>query len=116
VRSLVDAIKSLPPRGPWPEIDDEAWWGDVLTDSRLGLPTAKRLENKTASFRLDQQTAQALTFSCERCGGQTTVNVADLIRAFGRDRNVRTIGQEVLKCPNKRARREGYGCPVRYRA
>jgi hypothetical protein len=116
VRSLVDVIKSLPARGPWPEVDEEAWWSEVLTDSRLRLPSAKRLENKTASFRLDQQTAEALTFSCERCHEQATVTVAELIRAFGRDRNVRTIGQEVLKCPNKRARREGYGCPVTYRA
>jgi hypothetical protein len=116
VRSLVDAIKSMLARGPWPKIDEEAWWSEVLTDSRLHLPTAKRLENKTASFRLDQQTAEALTFSCERCSQQTTVAVADLIRTFGRDRNVRTVGQEVLKCPNKRARREGYGCPVTYRA
>jgi hypothetical protein len=37
--------------------------------------------------------AETPTFSCERCGAQATVDAADLIRAFGRDRNVRTISQ-----------------------
>lgn len=114
VRSLVDAIKSLPARGAWPEMDEEAWWSDVLTDSRLRLPTAKKLADKTASLRLDQQTAEALTFSCERCHEQATVTVADLIRTFGPDRNVRTIGHHAMKCPNKRGRREGEECPVSY--
>jgi hypothetical protein len=58
----------------------------------LTLTDGQEAESKTASFRLDQQTAEALTFSCERCGQHATVPVADLIRAFGRDRNVRTIG------------------------
>lgn len=116
VRGLVGAIDSLPRRGPWPEIDEEAWWREVLEAARRRLPTAKKLADKTAKFRLDRQTAESLTFSCERCGAQATVTVADLVKTFGPDRNILTIGQHVLKCPNKRDRREGGECPVTYRS
>jgi hypothetical protein len=112
VRGLVDVIESLPRRWPWPEIDEEAWWRDVLADTRLRLPTVKKLADKTADLRLDRQAAETLTFSCESCGGQSTLTVADLIRTFGPDRNVRSIAQRVLKCPNKRGRREGGECPI----
>jgi hypothetical protein len=117
VRNLETAIKSLPARGPWPQIDEEAWWADVLTDTRLRSPSAKKLAEKSqdANFRIDRCPAKSLTFSCKRCGEEVTLAVNELCRKFGSDRNVHTIGQEVLKCPDGRSRREGYECPIKYR-
>ena len=107
--ALATAIASLPKRGPWPEIDEEAWWTDVLTDPRTSLPAAKRLSEKheNANLRLDRCPAKSLTFRCQRCGSQATVTLAELMDTFGRDRNVRTIGRHILGCKDKRAHREG---------
>jgi hypothetical protein len=49
VHSLVAAIHSLPTNGPWPEIDEEAWWSDVLTDRRLRPTSEKTLYEKVES-------------------------------------------------------------------
>jgi hypothetical protein len=118
VRSLEAVISSLPLPGSWAEIDEESWWADVLTDARARTPSEKniQLESRCANLRLDRSPAQSLTFTCHRCGANVTLKLDELNRAFGRDRNVHTIGREVLKCPEKRARREGYECPVTYRA
>jgi hypothetical protein len=109
VSALVTAIKSLPTRGPWPEVDEEAWWSDVLADRRLRRSTAKALSDKDddARQRLDRLPARSLTFSCKLCGQRATLTIAELIRTFGAERNVRTVGRHVLRCRDKGARREG---------
>lgn len=115
MQNLVTAIQSLPVRGPWPETDEEAWWEAVLTDWRTRPSNAKKLPNKDAALRLDRQPGEALTFSCEHCGQSATFTVAELCQNYGPDRNVRTVGVEVIKCKDKRVRREGYDCPISYR-
>jgi hypothetical protein len=104
-------------RNPWPEVDEE-WWKDVLADRRLRRSTAKSLSEKDedAGQRLDRLPVKSLTFSCEWCGQHATLKVAELIRMFGRDRNVRSIGRHVLKCKDRRSRREGEECPIKWQA
>jgi hypothetical protein len=46
VRALEVAIRSLPTRAPWPEVDEEGWWREVLADRRLRRPTANLLSDK----------------------------------------------------------------------
>ena len=118
VHSLVAAVQSLPANGPWPEIDEEAWWNEVLMDRRLRPSSEKKLYEKgeDARLRLDRLPCKSLTFSCKYCRQEITVSISDLIKAFGSDRNVRTIGREITKCRDKRARREGDECPIGYRA
>jgi len=117
-RALEIAIRSLPGNTPWPEIDEEAWWKDVLADRRLRLPKDKRLseQSRPAGLRLDRLPCKALRFACKNCGQQCTATVAELSRRFGSDRNVRTIGNQVLKCPAPHLRREGGDCPITYSA
>jgi hypothetical protein len=107
-RALEVAIYSL----------QEAWWRDVLADRRLRRSSAKTLAEKdeNAGQRLDRLPVKSLTFSCAWCGQRTVIKVGELIRMFGRDRNVRTIGRHVLKCPDRRPRREGEECPITYHA
>jgi hypothetical protein len=50
------------------------------------------------------------------CGERSTLTIAELVRTFGPDRNVDTIGKDVLKCRHKGSRREGYPCPTTYQA
>jgi hypothetical protein len=118
VRALEIAIRSLPSRAPWTEIDEEAWWADVLADRRARAPAAKTLAEKPehAELRLDRLPTRSLTFSCARCGRQVTVAVEDLRATFGGDRHVKTIGQHVIACKDKAWRRDGGKCPVTYRA
>jgi hypothetical protein len=117
VRGLLIAIQSLPARGPWPDIDEEAWWRDVLVDRRLRPSSDNRLSAKSADawLRLDRMPCRSLTFACKHCRQEAKFTVAELMQAFGGDRNVRTIGREVLKCGDKRAWRES-DCPIAYRA
>ncbi len=112
------AVRSLPARGLWPEVDEEAWWVDVLADRRLRRSAAKTLSEKDddARQRLDRLPVKALTFSCSRCGQSVTPKVAELVQMFGADRNVRSIGRHVLKCGDRGARREGEDCPITYQA
>jgi hypothetical protein len=72
--------------------------------------------DENAAQRLDRLPVKSLTFSCAWCGQRIVIKVAELIRMFGRDRNVRTIGRHVLKCRDRRARREGEECPITYHA
>jgi hypothetical protein len=117
VRALALAIKNLPSKGPWPEIDEEAWWKDVLADRRARPAMAKTLaKHEHAALRLDRLPTKSLTFSCARCGRQVTVDVTDLRATFGGDRNVKTIGQHIIACRDKAWRRDGGECPVSYRA
>ena len=118
VRALEIAIRSLPTHAPWPEVDEEGWWQEVLADRRLRRSTAKTLSEKheEADQRLDRLPVKSLTFSCYWCGQRTTLKVAELIQMFGRDRNVRSIGRHVLKCKDRRPRREGEECPIVYQA
>jgi hypothetical protein len=118
VRALETAIKSLPSRGPWLEIDEEAWWADVLADRRARPTATKTLSEKhaQAALRLDRLPTKSLTFACARCGRQVTVTVADLCTRFGTDRNVKTIRQEVIVCKDNAWRRDGGECPISYRA
>ena len=111
-RALEVAIYSLPAHTPWPALDEEGWWRDVLADRRLRRSSAKALSEKDedAGQRLDRLPVKSLTFSCAWCGQRD----AELIRMFGRDRNVRTIGRHVLKCRDRRPRREGEECPITY--
>jgi hypothetical protein len=113
-RTLEIAIQSLPGTVAWPEIDEEAWWRDVLSDARVRVPTRKLLpfDGWHSKFRLDRQQCSSITFACSYCRQRTNVSVAGLIVEFGGSRNVSTLGSDVLKCPNKRARREGYDCPA----
>lgn len=53
---------------------------------------------------------------CKQCGQRATVKIDDLIRMYGPERNVRSIGQDALDCPDKRLRREGEQCPITYHA
>jgi hypothetical protein len=118
VNNLLVAIRSLPTHGPWPEIDEEAWWNDVLTDRRLRPSSEKKLheKNEDARLRLDRLPCKSLTFSCKYCRHEINLTIAELIKAFGSERNIRTIGRDVIKCMDKRARREGDECPIIYRA
>jgi hypothetical protein len=118
VRALEIAIRSLPTRAPWPEVDDEGWWRQVLADRRLRRSAAKSLSEKDedGGHRLDRLPIKSLTFSCEWCGQRATLKVAELIVMFGRERNVRSIGRHVLKCRDRRSRREGGECPITYQA
>jgi hypothetical protein len=77
-------------------------------------PTAKHLplDGWRARFRLDRLECLSVTFTCAQCKQRETVSVAELIKRLGPDRNVATIGNEVLKCGDKRTRREGYDCPI----
>lgn len=118
VRALVEAIHILPTRRPWPDADDmETWWSDVLADRRLWPSSAKTLNagGDDARLRLDGCPTKSLTFICEHCGERATHSVADLMRAFGQDRNVRTIGRELLKCRTPGFQRDG-ACPIKYQA
>jgi hypothetical protein len=117
-RALEVAIYSLPGRTPWPAIDEKAWWCDVLADRRLRRSSARTLAEKdeNAGQRLDRLPVKSLTFSCAWCGQRTVIKVAELIRMFGRDRNVRAIGRHVLKCRDRRSCREGEECPITYHA
>ena len=118
VRALEVAIRSLPTRAPWPEVDEDGWWREVLADRRLRRSAAKRLPEKDedAGQRLDHLPVNSLTFSCEWCGQRATLKVARLIAMFGRDRYVRSIGCHVLKCRERRSRREGEDCPIIFQA
>ena len=118
VRALEIAIRSLPTRAPWPEVDEEGWWREVLADRPLRRSAAKSLSDKDedAGQRLDHLPVKSLTFSCEWCGQRATVKVAELIAMFGRERNVRSIGRHVLKCRDQRSRREGEECPIIFQA
>ena len=100
VRALEIAIQSLPTRAPWPEVDEEGWWCEVLADWRLRRSAAKTLPDKDedAGHRLDRLPVKSLTFSCEWCGQRARLKIAELIAMFGRERNVRSIGRQVLKC------------------
>jgi len=117
-RALEVAIQSLPGHTPWPEIDEEAWWKDVLADRRLRPPKDKRLSEQgwAAGLRLDRLPCKALSFTCKRCGQQCTATVAELSQRYGSDRNVRAVGTQVLKCPAPHLRREGGECPITYGA
>src|SRR5580704_3874895 len=57
VSALLEAIRSLPRRSPWPDVD-EGWWDAVLTDRRL------RRENGVDQF-LGQLPVKSLTFECK---------------------------------------------------
>jgi hypothetical protein len=63
---LVMAVQSLPAApGPWPEVDEEAWWSDILNDRRLRPSLRKRLsERDDARLRLDRLPCKSLTFAC----------------------------------------------------
>jgi hypothetical protein len=41
VRALEIAIESLPGNVPWPEVDEEAWWQEVLSDPRVRFADGK---------------------------------------------------------------------------
>ncbi len=118
VRALEIAIRSLSTRAPWPEVDEEGWWQEVLADRRLKRSTTKTLSEKheEANQRLDRLPVKSLTFSCQWCGQHATLKVPQLIQMFGRDRNVRSIGRHVLKCKDRRPRREGEESPIVYQA
>jgi hypothetical protein len=77
-RALEVAIYSLPVQTPWPAIDEEAWWRDVLADRRLRRSSAKTLAEKdeNAGQRLDRLPVKSLTFSCAWCGQRTVIKVA----------------------------------------
>ena len=87
---------------------------EVLADRRLRRSAAKSLSEKDedAGQQLDHLPVKSLTFSCEWCGPCATLKVAELIAMFGRERNVRSIGRHVLKCRDRRSRREGNKCPI----
>jgi hypothetical protein len=84
VRALIGAIRSLPRKSPWPEVD-EGWWKAVLSDRLLRRQGG-------ADRRLDQVPLKSLTFKCKWCGQSATLKIEDLLRMFGPDRNVRSIG------------------------
>lgn len=65
-----------------------------------------------AKQRLDGLSASSLTFSCPWCGQYATVTVTELIAIFGPDRDVHIIGRHVIKCGDKRLRRDG-DCPLK---
>jgi hypothetical protein len=113
-RALEIAVENLPRNTPWPQIDEDSWWRDVLVDARVRTPTMKHLppDGWRSKFGLDRQQCSEIKFTCAACKQQRTVSVADLIKQFGTHRNVATIGDEILQCSNKRARREGYDCPI----
>src|ERR1700722_4964444 len=60
VRALEIAIRSLPTCGPWPEVDEEGWWRQVLAERRLRRSRAKSLSEKDedARQRLDHLPVQ----------------------------------------------------------
>ncbi len=118
VRAMETVVKSLPSRGPWSEIDEEAWWKDVLADQRARPPAAKAFSERHAhaALRLDRLPTRSLIFACACCGRHVTVAVADLCARFDPDRNVKTIGQDVLACKEKARRRDCGECPVNYQA
>jgi hypothetical protein len=113
-RALEIAVENLPGNTPWPDIDEDSWWRDVLSDARVRTPTMKNLplNGWRSKFRLDRLQCSAMTFTCAGCKKKRTVSVADLIKRFETHRNATTIGNDVLECPDKRSRREGYDCPV----
>ena len=117
VRALEIAIQSLPTRGHGRR-STRRLVEEVLADRRLRRSTAKTLTEKDedGGQRLDRLPAKSLTFSCEWCGQRATLKVAELIAMFGRDRNVRSIGRRVLKCRDRRSRRESEECPITYQA
>jgi hypothetical protein len=90
IRALKIAIESLPGNVPWPDVDEESWWREVLSDPRVRSPTAKHLplDGWRSKFRLDRQQSLAMTFTCSVCRQQCTVSIADLIKSLGKDRNV----------------------------
>ena len=51
MRALEIAIRSLPTRAPWPEVDEEGWWREVLADRPLRRSAAKSLSDKGRGCR-----------------------------------------------------------------
>ena len=82
--------------------------------TRFPKPLSERDEG--AGQRLDHLPVKSLTFSCEWCGQRARLKIAELIAMFGRERNVRSIGRQVLKCRDRRSLREGDECPITYQA
>jgi hypothetical protein len=62
VRALEIAIRSLATRAPWPEVDEEGWWREVLADRRLRRSAAKSLpeRDEDAGQRLDRLPVKSL--------------------------------------------------------
>jgi hypothetical protein len=80
----------------------------ALISARTVSLGSRRCANPcTADQRLDHLPAKSLTFKCKWCGRCATAKVDDLIRMFGRERRAQPIGPQVLKCRDKRSRREG---------
>lgn len=112
---LAAAMESMPQRGGAPDIDEDAWWRDVLDDPRVRTSRRERIDERDARnvhVRVDRCTAETVTFTCALCGGVETYDVPGLILKVGSDRNIYTINAEVMNCPDKRKRREGWGCPI----
>jgi hypothetical protein len=98
VRALEAAIRSLPTPAPWPDVDEEGWWREVLADRRLRRSTAKSLSEKEedAGQRLDHLPVKSQTFSCEWCGhhrvsarsGDVTPSCGEARPVWGHQRRV----------------------------
>lgn len=114
-QDLAAAMASLPVRDGSPAIDEEAWWKDVLDDPRVRTSGRNRIDDKdtrNAHVRVDRCAAESVTFTCALCHDSQTYDIPGLILKVGSDRNIYTINAEVMNCPDKRKRREGWGCPI----
>jgi hypothetical protein len=123
VDGLLLAFRDVPaPGGPWPDRDPDAmddWWRSVLGDSRAQRSLAVSLPNDHPDapyLRLDRlaRKAELITFQCLDCKQRGTFQIADIIAQRGADTNANAVGEGVLDCPDKYARRNGRFCQFRF--
>jgi hypothetical protein len=105
-------------RTPWPVIDEEAWWRDVLCDPRARRPTEKRLDAKGrwAYLRLDRFRNPIMRLACARSGLRKEFDYEDVLQQFGGDYRYRRAAApaRALQIPDH-ARRGVQALPARLR-
>jgi hypothetical protein len=79
----------------------EEWWGDVLHDRRLRIPTTMSISKDSlyANYRLDRQLAE-IWVTC-RCGRSKVLNRDQLIEQVGGEMNVIWLAREAINCKQR---------------
>ena len=104
-------------RPPWPVLDEEGWWRDVLHDPRARRPSEKRLDanGRWAYLRLDRFRRPRMTLACARCGLREEFDTDDVRRSFGDDYNIGLLRHKLVRCPHRKLRDAVFEhCPLDY--
>jgi hypothetical protein len=105
---------------PWVNDPDglDGWWEAVARDPRSHrtLEVSLAPDHPEAHLRLDRvaKRAFAITFRCVDCKQGGTFTTAELLHSHGPSVNVNALGEGVLPCPDKYARRSGRHCRFRF--